>query len=118
MWLGRASARPCVEARCRGPAHSNRTALLLLCLLRGALPGMSARLEDGVWRDALGRWPHVAAALWFLAFAMAYFFAYRFGMSFSQKCASPFWFPDAILLCALLKTPPRSWWVFVLATLP
>src|SRR5579871_1405164 len=54
----------------------------------------------------------------FLAFAAAYYWAYRYGMSFSQAAASPFRFPDSILLCALLLNRPGKWWLFVLAALP
>lgn len=54
----------------------------------------------------------------FCFFGVSYYLAYFFGMAFSQACASPFWFPDAILLCALLLTSPRNWWLFVLATFP
>jgi PAS domain S-box-containing protein len=39
-------------------------------------------------------------------------------MSFSQATASHFWFPESVLLCALLLTPRRSWWMFVLGALP
>jgi PAS domain S-box-containing protein len=39
-------------------------------------------------------------------------------MSFSQASASPFWFPDAVLLCALLVTQPRRWPLYILAALP
>jgi len=39
-------------------------------------------------------------------------------MSFSRETASPFWFPDSVLLCALLLVQPARWWVFVFATLP
>src|SRR5262245_26974390 len=39
-------------------------------------------------------------------------------MSFSRATASPFWFPDSVLLCSLLLVQPRWWWVFVLAALP
>ena len=48
----------------------------------------------------------------------AFYFAYRYGMSFSQACAAPFWFPDSVLLCALLLTQPRYWWFLVVAVLP
>ena len=54
----------------------------------------------------------------FCLYAAAYYLAYRFGMSFSQTTASPFWFPDSVLLCALLLAPRRSWWMFVLGALP
>jgi PAS domain S-box-containing protein len=49
---------------------------------------------------------------------VAFYFAYRYGMAFSHTTSSPFWFPDSVLLCALLLVRPRWWWVFVLAALP
>ena len=52
------------------------------------------------------------------AFATAYYVAYRYGMSFSEATASPFWFPDSVLLCALLRRRPGRWWLFILAMLP
>ena len=51
-------------------------------------------------------------------FGVAFFVAYRLAMSFSGEAAAPFWFPDAVLLCALLLNPPRTWWLFLLAPLP
>lgn len=54
----------------------------------------------------------------FCVYLASYYVAYRFGMSFSQATASPFWFPDSVLLCALLLTPIRLWWLIVLGTLP
>ncbi|HEY6644966.1 MASE1 domain-containing protein [Povalibacter sp.] len=51
-------------------------------------------------------------------FSVAFFIAYRLGMAFSQAFASPFWFPDSVLLCALLVTSPRRWFIYVLAALP
>lgn len=62
--------------------------------------------------------PRFRTVLGIVVFAIAYFFAYRFGMSFTQAFASPFWFPDAILLCALLKSRRDRWWLFILVTLP
>lgn len=61
------------------------------------------------------RWRQIALLCLYEA---VYYFAYRFGMSFSQASAAPFWFPDAVLLCALLMSPPRLWWLLVLAPLP
>ena len=52
------------------------------------------------------------------AFAVAYYVAYRFGMSFSDASSAPFWFPDAVLLCALLAARPTRWWLYVAAALP
>jgi two-component system, LuxR family, sensor kinase FixL len=61
---------------------------------------------------------HLQDAAGFSVFVVAYYLAYRYGMSFSQVTASPFWFPDSVLLCALLKSPRRRWWIFIAATLP
>lgn len=36
----------------------------------------------------------------------------------SDKIFAPFWPPNIVLFCALLITPPRQWWVYILATLP
>lgn len=52
------------------------------------------------------------------AFAWVYALAYRYGMSFSQNSAAPFWFPDSALLCALLLVPRRRWAIYVGLTLP
>ena len=54
----------------------------------------------------------------FIVFEAAFFIAYSYAMSFSQSVASPFWFPDSVLLCALLLTRPRMWAIFVLGALP
>jgi len=56
--------------------------------------------------------------LGFCLFGVAFYFAYRYGMSFSYETSSPFWFPDSVLLCALLMVRPSRWWVFILAALP
>jgi hypothetical protein len=61
---------------------------------------------------------HLQALLEYCLFEAAFYVAYRSGMSFSQLAASPFWFPDSVLLCALLVTPPRRWWIFILLPLP
>ena len=54
----------------------------------------------------------------FCCFEVAYFFAYRYGMTFSQATASPFWFPDSVLLCAFLRTRPRWWLILLTGTIP
>jgi signal transduction histidine kinase len=50
-----------------------------------------------------------------LLFALAYFAAYGYGSLFGQANSSPLWFPDSVLLCALLLTPLRKWWFYLLA---
>ena len=57
-------------------------------------------------------------SLGFALFEVTFYFAYRYAMSFSQVVASPFWFPDSILLCALLLSALRAWPLLVLGTLP
>ena len=39
-------------------------------------------------------------------------------MSFDPVVAAPFWFPDAVLLCGLLCTRPKWWWLLLVAILP
>jgi len=50
-------------------------------------------------------------------FAAAYLVAYGYG-NFSQTAASPLWFPDSVLLCALLLTPRREWWLYLAIAIP
>ena len=52
------------------------------------------------------------------AFVLAYAIAYHYGMSFSSTVVAPFWFPDSVLLCALLSTRSRWWWLPLLLALP
>jgi two-component system, LuxR family, sensor kinase FixL len=56
--------------------------------------------------------------LGFCAFELAYICAYHYGMTFDPVVAAPFWFPDAVLLCGLLCTRPKWWWVLLAAILP
>ena len=54
------------------------------------------------------------------AFSVVYFLAVLGGESLygTVGVPSPFWFPDAVLLCALIPTPKNQWWVLVLLTWP
>jgi two-component system, LuxR family, sensor kinase FixL len=58
------------------------------------------------------------AVVMFCCFETAFYLAYKYGMAFSQDMASPFWFPEAVLLSALLLAPRRDWWIYLLAPLP
>jgi len=51
-------------------------------------------------------------------FEIAFYFAYWYGMTFTADYPSPLWFPDSILLCALLISPRSTWWIYLLAPLP
>ncbi|MGH7930666.1 MAG: hypothetical protein ACREQV_23085, partial [Candidatus Binatia bacterium] len=50
--------------------------------------------------------------------------AYYFGALFSFALRVPstrssiIWAPNAVLLAALVATPPRTWWIWLLAALP
>jgi signal transduction histidine kinase len=46
------------------------------------------------------------------------FLAYKYGIQQNPHLMSALWLPDAVLLCCLLFTPARWWWVYVLSTLP
>jgi len=59
----------------------------------------------------------VAELARFGGFLAAYYVAYRFGMSFGDASSSPFWFPDSVLLCALLAARPSRWWLYLAAAL-
>ena len=50
-------------------------------------------------------------------FALGYLAAYGFG-NFTQAKASPLWFPDSVLLCALLQAPRRKWWLYLAIAVP
>jgi PAS domain S-box-containing protein len=51
-------------------------------------------------------------------FEIAFLIAYRLGMSFSKEFAAPFWFPDSVVLAALLVSRRRDWWLYLLGTVP
>lgn len=46
------------------------------------------------------------------------FFAYKYGVQPNPQLMSALWLPDAALLCCLLFTPARWWWVYLLFCLP
>src|SRR5689334_2523043 len=55
----------------------------------------------------------VAAVAYYLAAEAAFFVG-----TLSDKIFAPFWPPNIVLLCALLLSPYRRWWLFVLAVFP
>ena len=78
----------------------------------------SRNLAFASLRELLSAYPLARSLLAFCCFEIAYFFAYQYGMSFSQAIASPFWFPDSVLLCAFLRARPRWWLLLVVGTIP
>ncbi len=75
-----------------------------------------SELEYGL--SFLARQPLLRNVLAFCLFEAAFYVAYRYAMAFSHATPSPFWFPDSVLLCALLLVRPRWWAPLLLATLP
>lgn len=57
--------------------------------------------------------PLLAAALYYLGAEAAFFVG-----TLSDRIFAPFWPPNIVLFCALLLSPSRQWWLFVLAAFP
>ena len=53
-----------------------------------------------------------------MVFPAVFFVAYRFAMGLTPAMPSPLWFPDSVLLCALLLSPRKTWWFYLLCTFP
>src|SRR6185503_14513440 len=51
-------------------------------------------------------------------FAAAYLVAYGYGSLFSHAVSAPLWFPDSVLLCALLLAPQNKWWPYFVIAVP
>jgi PAS domain S-box-containing protein len=68
--------------------------------------------------NLLVRSPLFGTVLGFVAFEIAYFFAFRIAISFGAESYSPLWLPSSVLLCALLKARPERWWLFILGMVP
>ena len=60
-------------------------------------------------------WPSPVSLL---LFELAFLAAYYFQRASAQDGIAPFWFADAVLLCGLLLSPPKEWWLYILATVP
>jgi PAS domain S-box-containing protein len=75
--------------------------------------------DSALWRETIRRFaPKTRTIMNLVLFSTAFYLAYVYGMSFHHNSSAPFWPPDAILLCALLLTPWRRWWLYLIVTLP
>src|SRR3954447_6539283 len=72
----------------------------------------SARANLPPWLQAISG-PFLLAAAYYLG-AQA---AFAVG-TLSDKIFAPFWPPNIVLLCALLLSPYRRWWLIILAVFP
>jgi PAS domain S-box-containing protein len=57
--------------------------------------------------------PLIAALAYYVGAEAAFFVG-----TLSDKIFAPFWPPNIVLLCALLLSPYRRWWLFILAVFP
>ena len=76
------------------------------------------KTEPGLALAFLKGQPWLRNILAFCLFEASFYLAYRYGMAFTHAAPSPFWFPDSVLLVALLLSRPRWWGLLLLATLP
>jgi two-component system sensor histidine kinase UhpB len=60
----------------------------------------------------------LSPSLRFFFFLASYCAAYKAASLFSQAIAAPLWLPDSVLLCWLLASPSKQWWVYLIASLP
>src|SRR5205823_11531629 len=67
---------------------------------------------------SLGTLSRLQVVAVFCLFEAVFFFSFKYAMAFSQAVPAPFWFPDAVLVFALLITPPRHWWLYFIGWLP
>ena len=57
--------------------------------------------------------PILVAGAYFLGAQAAFYIG-----TLSDKIFAPFWPPNVVLFCALLLSPPRQWWAYILAAFP
>src|SRR5690349_10354803 len=72
-------------------------------------------VDSGDWTDAPWNWLRTGVLV-----CIAYYAGAKLGLAltFSPYPISVLWPPNAILLAALLLTPPQRWYLPVLAALP
>ncbi|HWB85303.1 MAG TPA: ATP-binding protein [Bryobacteraceae bacterium] len=61
---------------------------------------------------------HFRSLSHFSIFELSFLIAYEYAMGMTSRTGAPFWLPDSVLLCTLLLSQPRSWPIFLAATLP
>jgi PAS domain S-box-containing protein len=59
------------------------------------------------------RAPAIVAIAYYLGAEAAFFIG-----TLSDRVFAPFWPPNVVLFCALLISPRKQWWLFILAVLP
>src|SRR5690242_7574463 len=85
---------------------------LMSKLLPQSVPIQMARLRRVGFDNDLGGALLLAVA-YYLGAEAAFFVG-----TLSDKIFAPFWPPNIVLLCALLLSPTRRWWLFIVAVFP
>lgn len=68
--------------------------------------------------DSLLRSQSYRQLVGFCIFEVISYLAFVCAVSFSPSFGTAFWFPDTVLLCALLLNRPRNWWIYLLGVFP
>src|SRR3954466_1346192 len=63
------------------------------------------------WTGLASHYRHFEFSAGILLFCPAYYLACH---SYTPTSPSPLWIPGSVLLCTLLRAPPRTWWIFLL----
>ena len=66
---------------------------------------------------SLSKRPILSAVVVAIAYLLGCEIAFLIG-TLSDKIFAPFWPPNIVLLCALVFTPARNWWIYILAAFP
>jgi integral membrane sensor domain MASE1 len=70
------------------------------------------------WTTLSRRHKHFELVAGICVFAISYYLAFKLSSDSSGATPSPLWIPNSLLLCALLRSRPRYWWIFLLITVP
>jgi PAS domain S-box-containing protein len=70
------------------------------------------------WRALSRRHQQIPFFARLFLFGVGYYMALKFSADPTTRIPSPFWLPNSILLCALLCSQPRHWWLILLVTIP
>jgi len=81
----------------------------------GAESALEAPSRPRWWAGLASRHRHFELGAGIVLFSLIYFAAFAADVPTGP---SPFWIPDSILLCTLLRAPPRTWWIFLALIVP
>ncbi len=80
--------------------------------------------ENGLQGKALQALHSLTSVTWlrrlglFCLYQSAFYLSYKYSLEFSHAGSAAFWFPDSVVLCALLTSRPRYWGILLVSVLP